>query len=148
MGAPPFYKRKVITMSFLRLLKPVKPRHYESKGFQIDVLGLIASGLQRYICFMDKSEVRRHIYKPSQDITGLVVIIGGIGVVDGFSKIQSPSRGRIAVTIFELRNAQYYISTPLDGVDKDKHGRFCSDSFYGQMMSFPDLSPFDGKDHS
>ena len=135
-------------MGFLRLLRPQKPARFESKHFDVDVVGLLASGLARFICFMDKGEARRHIIQTSQDITGRVVIVGGIGMVDGFSIIQSSKRGKVAVTIFELRNAQYYIHTPLDSIDKNKHGQFDRDSFYGQLISMPDLKIFDGRDHA
>lgn len=133
-------------MNFLRLLSESKPRD-KSKDLSIDTQGLLDSGLNRFICYMQKSEVRRHIIRPFYDMTGYPIIIGGIGLVDGFSLVQSSRDGRIPVTIFELRNAQYYIKTKMDSFDKNKHGQFLQDSLWGRLMSFPDTRVFDGKDH-
>lgn len=96
---------------------------------------------------MDKSELHRNVLQIRPDTTGYVVIIGGIGVVDGFKAISSSKKRRLAVTAFELRNAQYYIHTPMDDIDKNRHGQFDPESFYGRLMSWPDLKVFDGIDH-
>ncbi len=135
-------------MSILRLFDGLKPKSKRQPNMQIDVFGLLGSGLNRFVCYMEKTELRRHLLQIRPDTTGNVIIIGGLGVVDGFQTIHSSKARKVPVTIFELRNAQYYIKTPLDSIDKNEHGQFDADSFYGRLMQFADLKPFDGVDHS
>lgn len=132
-------------MGFLRLLKGLKQN--DSSQFIVDTKGLLDSGLNRFICYMQKSEIRRHILRPSLDTTGHVIIVGGLGLVDGFSKVQTPKSGQLPVTVFELRNAQYYIKTKMDSFDKNRHGQFLDESLWGQFMRLPDTRVFDGIDH-
>ena len=135
-------------MSILRLFDGLKPKSKRQPRMQIDALGLLESGLNRYVCYMDKTELKRHVLQIGPNITGHIIIIGGLGVVDGFTLIHTTKTRKVPVTIFELRNAQYYIKTPLDSIDKNKHGQFDADSLYGSLMQFPDLKVFDGVDHS
>ncbi len=132
-------------MSILRLFKPDdKPKR--SAGFSIDVRGLLASGFNRYVVYMTKGEVLRHLTRAGTDITGHIVIVGGLGVVDGYSKIRQKNT-KLPVTIFEMRTAQTFIDMPLGKLEKNEYGFFKPESLGAQLMVRPDLIEFDGKDH-
>lgn len=115
---------------------------YQSGGFAIDVQALLASRFKRWVGKMDVREIKRHhqVVSHHEDVTGDIVMIGGIGVVDGFGTLSRRKSGLVPVTIFELRNAERFIYHRLGPREKDEAGRFKPHTFLGQLKQTFDLS--------
>jgi hypothetical protein len=96
---------------------------------------------------MEASEIRDYHQDVAShpDVTGQVVIIGGMGVVDGFSTLNacSPS-DLVPVVIFELRNAECFIYHELGPGEKDAAGRFRPHTLIGQYRNIHDPEGYDG----
>ena len=115
-------------------------RYYKSAGFAVDVEALLASSFKRWVAKMDVREVaKNHLVGSHSDVTGEVVLIGGLGVVDGFDAIKRRKSGAIAVTIFELRNAERFIFHRMGPKEKDEMGRFNPNTIVWHMRNTADL---------
>ena len=92
-------------------------------GYTIDILGLLRSGYKRWNVEIDTSQIiNYHTRFETYEVTGDVVIIGGFGLVDGFSKVKKNKR--VPASIFELRNAEMFIKSEFDEFDRGRNGLF------------------------
>jgi hypothetical protein len=116
-------------------------KYYKHAGFVVDVQALVGSRFKRWVAKMDVREIVRNHQEHDNhdDITGDVVIIGGIGVVDGFRTLRSRRSGAVPVLIFELRNAERFIFHHMGPKEKDKCGMFKRDTIVWHMRNTPDL---------
>jgi len=118
---------------------PVK--YFKRGGFIVDVRKLVSSRFKRWVAEMDVQEIdrsHRTIYN-HDDVTGSVVIVGGLGVVDGFRTLDRRKSGKVNVIIFELRNAERFIYHELGPGEKDGAGRFNPDTLVGGMRNMADM---------
>lgn len=122
---------------------PVK--YFEHQGFLVDVRALVASRFNRWVGYMESKEVElyhRDVYG-HEDVTGEVVLIGGLGIVDGFSHLDMPKpKPVIPVIIFELRNAERFIYHELGPDEKDNAGRFKEHTIVGQRLRYADMQGY------
>jgi hypothetical protein len=96
---------------------------------------------------MEAGEIRNYHQDVAShpDVTGNIVIIGGLGVVDGFSTLNNARQNeRLPVIIFELRNAERFIFSELGPREKDESGRFKPNTLLGQWRNIPDPEGYDG----
>jgi hypothetical protein len=119
-------------------------RVYKSGGFAVDVEALLNSRFKRWVGKMDVREIKTHhqVVTNHEDVTGQIVLIGGIGVVDGFSTLARRKSGQVPVVIFELRNAERFIYHRFGPGEKDAAGRFKPHTFLGQLKQTFDLSGY------
>jgi hypothetical protein len=123
---------------------PVK--YFEHQGVLIDVQSLLASRFKRWVARMDVNEIKQYhqeVDKPD-DVTGNVVLIGGLGVVDGFRTLDQRQKGLIDVVIFELRNAERFIYHEMGPNEKDEAGRFKPHTPFGMLKNRVDFEGYDG----
>ncbi len=116
-------------------------QYFQRSGFIVDVSKLLSSRFKRWVAHMDVSEIDRHhrsVYD-HDDVTGEVVIIGGLGVVDGFGSLDKRKTGKIPVIIFELRNAERYIYHEMGPGEKEEGYTFKPDTIIGQLRNRVDL---------
>lgn len=87
---------------------------YSLAHIHVRVADLLRSNANRTYAFMEKSEIKRLFFSgmepPAEGITGSIIIVTSIGVVDGHSEvISSNEEDLIPVVIFETRNAFRFI---------------------------------------
>jgi hypothetical protein len=116
-------------------------RYFQRGGFVVDVTNLLSSRFKRWVAQMDVREIERHHrgVHDHDDVTGDVVIIGGLGVVDGFRALDKRKSGKISVIIFELRNAERYIYHEIGPGEKEGGCTFKPDTIIGQLRNRVDL---------
>jgi len=122
---------------------PVK--YFEHQGFLIDVASLVGSKFNRWVGYMESREIElyhRDVYN-HDDVTGDIVLIGGLGIVDGFSQLDNGKpKPVVPVIIFELRNAERFIYHELGPAEKDKAGRFKEHTIIGQRVRHCDMQGY------
>jgi hypothetical protein len=121
-------------------------KYFQKHGFVVDVERLVSSYFLRWVAEMDVREVNKYHRDVSQhdDVTGNVVIIGGLGVVDGFRTLDEKKKGMIPVIIFELRNAQRFIYHEIGPIEKDENGMFKARTIVGERTRMFDLYKYQG----
>jgi hypothetical protein len=122
---------------------PVK--YFEHQGFLIDVASLVGSKFNRWVGYMESREIElyhRDVYN-HDDVTGDIVLIGGLGIVDGFSHLDNGKpKPVVPVIIFELRNAERFIYHELGPDEKDRAGRFKEQTIIGQRVRYADMQGY------
>lgn len=121
-------------------------KYFQKYGFVVDVERLISSYFLRWNAQMDVREVNKYHrdIKEHPDITGNIVIIGGLGVVDGFRALDRKSSGLVPVIVFELRNAQRFIYHEIGPREKEKNGMFKHRTIIGERTRMFDLYKYNG----
>jgi hypothetical protein len=93
---------------------------YSIGHLHVRVVDLLNSDANRIYASMSPAEIQRlffdGMHPPDEDITGNVIIITSIGVVDGHNKVLKSKAKLLPVIIFEARNAFEYL-------DDDYHPR-------------------------
>ena len=122
-------------------------RYFKHEGFGVDVTRLLCSRFKRWVAHMEAAEIRNFHQEVAShpDVTGHIVIIGGLGVVDGFSTLNDARpKDRLPVIIFELRNAERFIFSELGPREKDDAGLFKPNTLLGRWKTIPDPEGYDG----
>ena len=119
---------------------------FKHKGLTIDVGAMLWSAVNRWDVYMLVSEISHHhgTDLDHPDATGHIVIVGPLGVVDGFSKLRKLSQDPRSVSrvfIFPLRNAQGFITH--EYIEKTEGAKiFPPNSMPGTLMLNPDAWPY------
>jgi len=121
-------------------------KYFEKHGFVVDVERLVSSYFFRWVAQMDIREVNKYHrdVKEHPDVTGNIVIIGGLGVVDGFRTLDTKGQGMVPVIIFELRNAQRFIYHEIGPIEKEANGMFKHRTIIGERTRIFDIEKYQG----